>query len=55
MLFHFLKVYKLSVTQSVTISVVGFLNVGKRSLINTLIHAKVHHHVRFELGMFIMA
>jgi nuclear GTP-binding protein len=53
-LFHLLKAYKPSAAQSVTVGVIGFPNVGKRSLINTLKHAKVHHRVRFQPGMFIM-
>jgi nuclear GTP-binding protein len=49
-LLHPLNADKPSATQSV----IGFPNVGKTSLINTLKRAKVRHRVRFELGMFIM-
>jgi nuclear GTP-binding protein len=44
-LLRLLKAYKPSVAQSGTISVVGFPNVGKSSLINTLKCAKVRHRV----------
>jgi nuclear GTP-binding protein len=39
------KVYKLSAAQSVTVGVVGFPNVGKSSLINTLKRPKVCCHI----------
>ena len=44
-LLHLLKVYKPSATQSVTVGVIGFPNVGKSSLINTLKRAKVRHRI----------
>ena len=48
------KTYKPSATQSVTVHVVGFPNVGKSSLINTLKRIKVRHRVHFEPGMVIV-
>ena len=44
-LLRLLKAYKPSVAQSGTVSVVGFPNVSKSSLINTLKHAKVRHRI----------
>ena len=41
-LFCLLKAYKLSVVQSITVSVIGFPNVGKSGLMNMLKWAKVH-------------
>ena len=41
-----LKAYKPSASQSVSVSVVGFPNVGKSSLINTLKRAKVRRRAK---------
>jgi nuclear GTP-binding protein len=49
-LLRLLKAYKPSAAQSVTVGVVGFPNVGKSSLINTLRRAKVR---RVSLGSIV--
>jgi len=53
-LLRLLNVYKPNAAQSVTVGAIGFPNVGKSSLINTLKRAKVRHRVHFQPGMFIM-
>lgn len=42
---HFLKAYKLSPMQSITVGGVGFHNIGKSGLINTFKQAKVQYVV----------
>jgi hypothetical protein len=56
-LLRLLKAYKPSASQSITVSVVGFPNVGKSSLINTLRWAKVCCRVSLgQMGLpFLMA
>jgi ribosome biogenesis GTPase A len=49
-LFHLLKAYRPSAAQSVTVGVVGFPNVRKSSLVNSLKWAKVRRRV--FLGRF---
>jgi nuclear GTP-binding protein len=51
-LLRLLKAYKPSAAQSMTVGVVGFPNVGKSSLINTLKRAKVRK-ARFRVAGFI--
>ena len=48
-LLRLLKAYKPSAAQSVTVGVVGFPNVGKRSLINSLMRSKVHPVSRWHV------
>ena len=49
-----LKAYKLSAARSITLGVVGFPNVGKSSLINTLKRAKVRYRVYCELEVIVV-
>jgi hypothetical protein len=44
-LLHLIKAYRPSAAQSVTVGVLGFPNVGKSGLVNTLKWAKVRHRV----------